>query len=81
MNVTECVKRSLLVLMLLGLTSLETSCVLKKATVLPDPAVIHRVAEDGELVIYVRADNDSYVKQKVRIVEGSWVASPQIMGK
>jgi hypothetical protein len=70
-----------LLLTLLGLMSLGTSCVLKKATILPDPNIIHRVAEDGELVILVRADGDSYVPQKVRIVAGSWVASPQLLGK
>jgi hypothetical protein len=81
MSVTGSRKNSLFLLMALALMSLQTSCVLKKAVILPDPKVIHRVAEDGELIIYVRADGDSYVKQKVRIVEGSWVGSPSILDK
>jgi hypothetical protein len=80
MNVVGYKKSRLLSLMLLGLMLSGTSCVFKKATVLPSPNVIHRVAEDGELTIYVRVDEKSYIKQRVRIVEGSWVAAPNVIG-
>lgn len=56
---------------------LSSGCAHKR--VLPDPSIPHRVAEEANLTIWVRGSNGKLTKQPVKILEGWWVASPQVV--
>lgn len=47
--------------------------------VLPDPSIPHRVAKDGKVTIYVRQPDGRLKKEEVKLQEGWWIASPQIV--
>lgn len=66
-------------LWLLGIAfaMLSTGCV--KRTVLPDPRVPHQVAAEGKVTVWVETKDGKKVKQKVRITEGWWIASPLVV--
>lgn len=50
-----------------------------KRTVLPDPRVPHRVAEETKIKVWCRLPDGRFSKCDVRLLEGWWVASPQIV--
>jgi hypothetical protein len=50
-----------------------------KRIVIPDPAIPHQVAEEAEIVTWCRAPDGKLVKCTVRLLEGWWVASPQVV--
>lgn len=56
---------------------LSTACV--KRTVVPDPTIPHQVAEESEAVVWCRAADGKLVRCKVRVLEGWWLASPQVV--
>jgi hypothetical protein len=67
--------KRLSVLVVFGM--LTSSCV--KRNVIPDPTVIHQVAEESCITIWVRGSDGKKVKQKVRLLEGWWIAGPPVV--
>lgn len=55
---------------------LSTACV--KRTVLPDPTIPHQVARDAVVEVWCN-DGSKLVRCRVRLAEGWWVASPQVV--
>jgi hypothetical protein len=54
---------------------LSIGCVPTKAAI-PDPSFPHRLAEEVEVVIWVRLLGGEFTKTKVRLLPGWWVAGP-----
>lgn len=66
-------------LLLLTSALLSTSCV-RNVEVIPDPTIPHKVAEEGNVVIWAQdPQSKEYVKTKVRLLKGWWIASPQVV--
>lgn len=55
--------------------TLWLGCVPSKAAI-PDPSFPHRVAEEAEVVIWVRLPSGEFTKAKARVLPGWWVAGP-----
>jgi hypothetical protein len=51
----------------------------RPAAALPDPTIPHRVAEEAEVVVWVRLANGSLVKAPVRLLPGWWIAGPPVV--
>jgi hypothetical protein len=66
-----------LVLVLCASATLLPGCV--KRTVIPDPTVPHQVAREAEIEIWVDVKGDKKVRQKVRLLEGWWIAGPPVV--
>ncbi len=49
------------------------------ATVIPDPNIPHQVAAETCVTIWARAPGGEMKRVKVRLLEGWWVASPQVV--
>lgn len=64
-------------LVLIASALLSSGCV--RRLVIPDPTVPHRVAKEAKVQIWVETADGKWVKQKVKILEGWWVASPQVV--
>ena len=47
--------------------------------VIPDPNIPHQVAAETCVEVWVRHGNGAMEKVKVRLLEGWWVASPQVV--
>lgn len=47
--------------------------------VLPDPTIPHRVAEEAEIEVWCRHPDGTFARCRVRVTEGWWVASPQVV--
>ncbi len=47
--------------------------------ILPDPKVPHQLAEETVIKAWCRAPDGKMVKCKVRVQEGWWFASPQLV--
>ena len=62
---------------LLASALLSSGCI--KRTVIPDPTVPHQVAREAEVEIWVQAPGGNKVKQKVRLLEGWWIAGPPVV--
>lgn len=63
--------------MLSASAMLSVGCV--KRTVIPDPTVPHQVAREAEIEIWVDTKDNKKVKQKVRLLEGWWIAGPPVV--
>lgn len=50
-----------------------------KRTVIPDPTVPHQVAREAEVEIWTDAADGKKVRQKVRLLEGWWIAGPPVV--
>ncbi len=61
-----------------ALLSSASSCVHSRPAI-PSPTVPHRVAEEAELVVWVRLPDGTFAKQKVRILPGWWIAGPPVV--
>ena len=65
------------------LTGLVVSAMLSsgcgRSNVIPDPNIPHQVAAETCVDIWVRRESGSMEKVKVRLLEGWWVASPQVV--
>jgi hypothetical protein len=46
---------------------------------IPDPNIPHQVATETPVTIWVRLASGSMTKVQVRLLEGWWVASPQVV--
>jgi hypothetical protein len=75
------------VLVLLAFVSLSVGC---RPAVIPDPMIPHRVAADDSflplapkdtIVIWVKRPDGSFSKQRVKLSEGWWIASPSLIGE
>jgi hypothetical protein len=66
-----------LALVVIASALLSSGCVGR--TVIPDPRVPHQVAREGKVTIWVETKDGKKVKQKVRITEGWWIASPLVV--
>ena len=62
----------------LGLAASVLLCC-AKPTLIPDPRIPHRIADEGELVIWVRAPDGTVHKTRVRALPGWWIASPEVV--
>lgn len=49
------------------------------ATVIPDPNIPHQVAAETCVTVWARAPGGEMKRVKVRLLEGWWVASPQVV--
>jgi hypothetical protein len=50
-----------------------------KRNVLPDPSVPHQVAQEARIRVWCRAPDGKQVKCRVRLLEGWWVAAPELV--
>lgn len=66
-----------LALALLASALLSSGCAHR--TVIPDPTVPHQVAREAEVEIWVQAADGKKVRQKVRLLEGWWIAGPPVV--
>jgi hypothetical protein len=66
-----------LALVLLASVPLSSGCV--KRVVIPDPTVPHQVAREAEVMIWVETATGKKVAQKVRLLEGWWIAGPPVV--
>jgi len=62
---------------LLASALLSSGCV--KRTVIPDPTVPHQVAREAEIEVWVQLAEGKKAKQKVRLLEGWWIAGPPVV--
>jgi hypothetical protein len=65
------------------LTVLAVSAMLSsgcgRSNVIPDPNIPHQVASETCVDVWVRRESGNMEKVKVRLLEGWWVASPQVV--
>lgn len=45
---------------------------------IPDPTIPHRVATETSVDVFVRLPDGTFVTERVRLLEGWWVSSPQV---
>ena len=64
--------------MLVASVMLLLGCVPSK-TVIPDPNIPHQVAAETTVIVYVRLSGGEMTTAKVRLLEGWWIASPQVV--
>lgn len=57
---------------------LSSGCVTTRA-VLPDPAIPHEVAKEVEIEVWCGTPDRHLKKCTVRLLDGWWVASPQVV--
>ncbi len=50
-----------------------------KRAVLPDPKIPHKVAAEAQIKVWCRLLDGKLSKCDVRLLEGWWVASPEIV--
>lgn len=58
---------------------LSSGCVSVTPAVIPDPAVPHQVAKEAEVEVWCGAPDRRLKKCRVRLLDGWWVASPQVV--
>ena len=46
---------------------------------IPDPTIPHQVAAETSVTVWVRLSSGAMTKVQVRLLEGWWVASPQVV--
>ena len=63
---------------LLGSVLLSSGCGASKL-VIPDPNIPHQVAAETCVEVWARLPSGEMTKTKVRLLEGWWVASPQVV--
>ncbi len=68
----------LTVIVLIACVMLCSACVPKTLTI-PDPSIPHRVAEEAAVVIWVRRSDGVLTRERVRLMPGDWIASPQVV--
>ncbi len=66
-----------LALMLVACALLFSGCATR--AVIPDPTVPHRVAEETAVVVWAQRPDGRWVKARVRLLAGDWIASSQII--
>jgi hypothetical protein len=67
-------------LALLAFATLSSGCsLLPRAHAIPDPTVPHRVAVETEVDVFVRLPDGTLTVERVRLLTGWWVASPQVV--
>lgn len=66
-----------IVLVLLASVLLPSGCARRHA--IPDPSIPHRVATEATVEVWVRNREGRMVRERVRILEGWWIASPQVV--
>lgn len=64
---------------LIASAMLSGCSLLPRQTVLPNPNIPHRVAEDATVKVWVRRPDGKLVKEPVKLGEGWWIASPQVV--
>lgn len=70
------IKSALLVFALLS----ETGCsLLPQPRAIPSSKVPHRVAQETDVVIYVRLPDGSFQEEEIRLLKGWWIASPEVV--
>lgn len=47
--------------------------------VIPDPTVPHQVAKEAQVQVWVRAPDGKMVAQRVRLLQGWWIAGPPVV--
>jgi hypothetical protein len=57
---------------------LSAGCVARPA-VIPDPSIPHQVAEEARIKVWCGTPDRKLEKCEVRLVDGWWVASPQVV--
>lgn len=65
---------------LIASTMLCAGCAVRTLT-LPDPSIPHRVASEATVEIWVRGQDGTLTKQKVKIEEGWYLASPMVVDR
>jgi hypothetical protein len=66
-----------IVLTLLAFAPLSTGCV--NVRIIPDPTIPHQVAAESEVTIWARGPDGKKAKQRVRLLEGWWIAGPPVV--
>lgn len=52
---------------------------LPRPAAIPSSKIPHRVAEETDVVIYVRLPDGSFQEETVRLLKGWWIASPDVV--
>ena len=63
----------------LGVSAMLCSACVPGKVVIPDPNVPHQVAKETTVKIWVRTADGGMSAVPVRLLEGWWIASPQVM--
>jgi len=50
-----------------------------RVQVIPDPTIPHQVAKEAEVEIWARRADGTMARQKVRLLEGWWIAGPPVV--
>lgn len=50
-----------------------------RVQVIPDPSIPHQVAKEAEVEIWARRADGTMARQKVRLLEGWWIAGPPVV--
>lgn len=50
-----------------------------KVQVIPDPTIPHQVAREAQVEIWARRADGTMARQKVRLLEGWWIAGPPVV--
>lgn len=58
---------------------LSQACSLPQQAVLPDHRIPHQVARETTVQVWVRRADGQLVAERVRLMPGWWVASPQVV--
>jgi len=64
-------------LALLAFVLLCCGCMTRAA--IPDHSVPHRVATETAVEVWVQRPDQRWVRTKVRLLEGWWIAAPQVV--
>lgn len=52
-----------------------------RPAVIPDPLVPHRLSAETTVEAWVRRPDGTFSKQKIKVAEGWWIASPTLIGQ
>lgn len=67
----------------LGLLASALLCsgcsIFPRSHAIPNDRVPHRLAEEVDVMILVRLPDGSFIKEKKRVPEGWWIASPLVV--
>lgn len=66
-------------LALLASAMLSSACASVGRLAIPDQSVPHQVAEETKVKVWVEIEDGKKVPIEVRLLEGWWIASPQVV--
>jgi uncharacterized lipoprotein YajG len=70
---------TMMIVAVLLASAMLSGCITPQASI-PNPTIPHRVAEEAEVVIWVRR-KDVLTAERVRVLPGWWLSGPGVLGE